>query len=159
MIVEADAVPPQPWKNGGGRTRELLRWPSEGDWRLRLSLADIEADGPFSAFPGVRRWFVVLEGAGVALDLADGRRVLRPGDAPIGFDGAAAPGCTLLDGPTRDLNLMLAGLDGALIAARTGDPPPAWSALAFFEAATRRLHWPCLDEAAPADGFWIGAAL
>jgi hypothetical protein len=29
----------------------------------------------------------------------------------------------------------------------------------FFEAATRRLHWPCLDEAAPADGFWIGVTL
>jgi environmental stress-induced protein Ves len=159
MIIEVDAVPPQPWKNGGGWTRELLRWPAAGNWRLRISLADIEADGPFSAFPGVTRWFAVLEGEGVALEFAGTRRELRPGDAPIRFEGAAAPRCTLLRGPTRDINLMLAGVDGALLAARAGDPAPRWSAVAFFDAATRRLHWPCVDEAAPADGFWIGAAL
>ena len=60
-------TPPQPWRNGGGVTRELLAWPDGGDWRVRVSVADIDADGPFSAFPGVERWFAVLEGAGVAL--------------------------------------------------------------------------------------------
>lgn len=158
MIVEADRVAATPWKNGGGRTRELLRWPEGGAWRLRVSLADIDADGPFSAFPGVTRWFVVLEGEGVELHFDDRRRVLRPGDAPLSFDGAAAPGCRLLGGPTRDLNLMLQGLDGELRAARADDPAPAWPRRGFFEAASRRLHWPCDATAAPAAGWWIGAA-
>lgn len=159
MIIDADRVRPMPWKNGGGQTRELLRRPAAGDWQLRLSLADIDADGPFSAFPGVMRWFVVLQGEGVALRLIDGERLLRPGDAPLCFDGAQAPGCRLLGGATRDLNLMLRGIDGALTAARTGDAPPTrWPQRGYFEAATRRLHWPFEASAAPADGWWIGAA-
>lgn len=107
-------VAPVPWRNGGGLTRELLAWPTPQDWRCRLSVADIARDGPFSAFPGEERHFVVLEGEGVALDF-DGRRVdQRPGDAPLVFDGAAAPGCRLLGGPVRDLNLMCRGGHGAL---------------------------------------------
>jgi environmental stress-induced protein Ves len=72
-IVRADEVAPQPWKNGGGVTRELLRIgsPRSGDWLLRVSLADIEADGPFSAFAGMTRWFAVLAGGGVALRWPD----------------------------------------------------------------------------------------
>lgn len=105
----ADQVTPQPWRNGGGQTRELLVWPASesGDWQLRISRADIAADGPFSGFPGVQRWFAVLEGAGVRLGFADGLQTLRAGDAPLCFDGAAAPGCTLLEGHTLDLNLMV----------------------------------------------------
>jgi environmental stress-induced protein Ves len=34
---------------------------------LRISVAEITRDGPFSAFAGVQRWFAVLEGAGVML--------------------------------------------------------------------------------------------
>ena len=106
-LVRCDAVEPQPWRNGGGMTRELLAWPSRDDWLLRLSVADIRADGPFSAFPGVDRWFAVLEGAGVMLALPDGKRCVEAGDAPLAFRGEAAPDCKVLDGATRDLNLML----------------------------------------------------
>ncbi len=112
--VAADAVSPQAWRNGGGSTRELLCWPSADTWTVRISLADIDADGPFSAFAGVERWFVVVEGAGVALRFAEGRREVRAGDAPLRFDGSAAPGCSLLDGPTRDLNLMLRASRGVM---------------------------------------------
>jgi uncharacterized protein len=106
-LVRCDAVEPQPWRNGGGLTRELLAWPMHDDWALRISVADIRADGPFSAFPGVDRWFAVLEGAGVMLGLPEGRRNIEAGDPPLAFRGEAAPDCELLDGPTRDLNLML----------------------------------------------------
>ncbi len=78
VVICAGAVAPQAWRNGGGQTRELLAWPAQGPWRLRISRADIDADGPFSAFPGVTRWFTVLQGAGVALTL-DG---VRHGTAP-----------------------------------------------------------------------------
>lgn len=77
-------------------------------------MADITADGPFSAFPGVERWFVVLSGTGVALAFADGERPVLAGDPPLRFDGGAAPGCRLLEGPTRDLNLMLRGASGVM---------------------------------------------
>lgn len=106
-LVRCDAVEPQPWRNGGGLTRELLAWPSRDDWSLRLSVADIRADGPFSVFPGVDRWFAVLEGAGVMLALPEGRCCVEAGDAPLAFRGEAAPDCGLRDGATRDLNLML----------------------------------------------------
>ncbi|MFG6448262.1 HutD family protein [Roseateles sp. BYS180W] len=98
----AAAVTPTPWRNGGGVTRELLAWPHPADWVLRLSVAEIAKDGPFSAFPGIDRWFAVLSGAGVALDAL----TLRVGDALHAFDGAAAPHCRLLDGVTEDFNLM-----------------------------------------------------
>ncbi|MBS1175615.1 MAG: HutD family protein [Proteobacteria bacterium] len=106
-LVRCDAVEPQPWRNGGGLTRELLAWPARDDWALRLSVADIRADGPFSAFPGVDRWFAVIEGHGVLLGLPEGRRSVEIEDAPLPFRGEAAPQCELLDGPTRDLNLMI----------------------------------------------------
>lgn len=99
-------VPPQPWRNGGGLTREVLAWPQAADWQLRVSVADIECDGPFSPFPGVDRWFAVIEGAGVELAWASGTTALRPGDPPLHFAGEAAPACRLPQGPTRDLNLM-----------------------------------------------------
>lgn len=119
QVIQAHDCAPQPWRNGGGQTRELLLWPAAGDWQLRISRADIDADGPFSAFPGVQRWFAVLEGAGVALQLAAEQKV-RPGDLPLCFDGAAAPACRLLDGPTQDLNLMARKGRGFMQAVRPG---------------------------------------
>ena len=62
-IVALADVPPTAWKNGGGVTRELLAWPPGDDWQVRISVAEITADGPFSSFPGVARWFSVLEAA------------------------------------------------------------------------------------------------
>jgi uncharacterized protein len=133
-LVRADAVEPQPWRNGGGLTRELLAWPHRDDWALRLSVADIRADGPFSAFPGVDRWFAVLQGAGVTLRLPEGQRSVHGADAPpLAFRGEAAPHCDLLDGPTRDLNLMIrrdAG-QGAMQRAHSGED---FAPLAAFRA-------------------------
>ncbi len=96
----------QPWRNGGGITHELLAWPVVDSWLLRVSVATIDRSGPFSAFPDVDRWFTVLEGPGVKLDLPEGEFTLRPGSAPAHFQGEAAPTCHLLGGATRDLNLM-----------------------------------------------------
>ena len=121
-LVHLKDVAPQPWRNGGGQTRELLTWPETGDWRLRISLADIEKDGPFSAFPGVTRWFTVVQGQGVVLRFGDRTETLGPGSAPLRFDGGAAPGCSLIDGPTRDLNLMLRGGEGVMRPVLAGAP-------------------------------------
>ena len=130
-IVTVDSTPATPWRNGGSVTRELLASPGPVDWRLRISVADIAADGPFSAFPGVQRWFTLLSGEGVALDFADHPLTLRPGDAPLAFDGAATPGCRLTRGPVRDLNLMIRGGTGGMAAV---SPGAAWSAPASAQA-------------------------
>ncbi len=105
--IDAQCVAPTPWRNGGGQTRELLTRPDGAPWQLRISLADIDRDGPFSAFADTQRWFGVVEGAGVALRFEDGERTVTPNSPPLSFDGAAAPECRLIDGPTRDLNLMV----------------------------------------------------
>lgn len=144
-LIAAAQVAAQPWRNGGGVTRELFTAPAGADWRLRISLADIERDGPFSPFPGVRRHFAVLSGAGVALRFGEGPwQTQRASDPPLAFDGAAAPDCRLLDGPTRDLNLMLRdGLEGGMAL----QPDPRWTWRAVFDPASMTLQialqaWP-----------------
>jgi environmental stress-induced protein Ves len=94
-------------------------------------VADIERDGPFSAWPGVQRWFQVLQGEGVELDFAGQPRRLTPDAPPLAFDGTAAPGCRLLGGTTRDLNLMLRRGSGGLHPASAGQPA---CAVALFAA-------------------------
>ena len=136
-----DAVAPQPWRNGGGVTRELFTWPAGVSWNVRISVADIDADGPFSAFPGVERWFAVIDGHGVELDFGDAtQRITRDGPA-LRFDGARAPLCRLLDGPTRDLNLMLRGARGAMVSAADHRPwSPAGNGCALFAAVDGVVH-------------------
>jgi uncharacterized protein len=106
-LVTLASVTPQPWRNGGGLTRDLLAWPDAVAWQCRISVADVERSGPFSAYPGVDRCFTVLQGAGVVLHLPGGPRRLTACSAPLAFDGAATPGCDLVDGATLDLNLMV----------------------------------------------------
>ncbi len=106
-VISLDHTPAQPWKNGGGTTRELLCWPSPTDWSLRISVADITRDGAFSAYPGVVRYFAVLTGQGVLL--GDSPERITANMQPVCFDGKTAPMCQLIDGPSRDLNVMTRG--------------------------------------------------
>jgi environmental stress-induced protein Ves len=104
---------PMPWKNGGGITREIVCQPSSGldgfDWRV--SIATIAAAGPFSAFPGVDRVIMLLEGDGVRLHGAAGTdaRIDHRLDtplAPFAFSGDVALDCTMLGGTSTDFNVM-----------------------------------------------------
>jgi len=133
-VVCCNDVAAQPWRNGGGVTRELLAWPSADDWAIRLSVADIAQDGPFSAFTGVDRWFAVLTGAGVWLGAPEA--AVRADDDPVYFAGESAPPCRLIAGPTRDLNLMLRRdrAVGGLRRSRAGPLPPTTHAVS---SATR----------------------
>jgi uncharacterized protein len=106
-MVHTAQVPPSPWRNGGGVTRELAAWPDSDDWTWRISVAQVAASGPFSRFDGVQRWFAVLDGNGVRLRLGGGENILTPASAPFCFDGAQPVDCQLLGGATRDLNLMV----------------------------------------------------
>lgn len=140
QVVELQSAQPTPWKNGGGTTRDLLAWPPDAaSWHLRISVAEVARDGPFSDFSGIDRWFAVLQGAGVALQLAGERHEVRLGAPPLHFDGALAPMCWLLAGPTSDLNLLVRrdSGTGSMIDARPGDDwvsPSAWRALVVTEA-------------------------
>ncbi len=62
--VRTADIAARPWRNGGGTTRELLARPTDDAWRVRVSVADVVADGPFSSFADVSRWFAVIDGAG-----------------------------------------------------------------------------------------------
>jgi environmental stress-induced protein Ves len=143
-VVAIDRIAATPWKNGGGIARDLLFWPDAAAWQLRVSLADITRDGPFSNYAGFERWFTVVSGTGVALMLRGGRQLLDPTSAPLCFDGAEAPMCELLDGATTDLNLMVrrsAGA-GAMSMAVPGEEHvsvASWRALYAADAMTLQI--------------------
>jgi|CXWL01.1.fsa_nt_gi environmental stress-induced protein Ves len=96
------------WKNGLGVTTELWREPpGDGDFRWRVSVAEVGADGPFSAFPGCDRMILVLAGAGMTLRHPElGRTVTLEPLVPYGFSGDWPTEGALLDGPVRDFNLI-----------------------------------------------------
>ena len=98
------------WKNGGGTTTEIWKAAAPaGEMLWRLSIADVASDGPFSEFPGIDRWIMVIEGKGMTLTI-DGlgtKRLDRPFE-PLFFPGDAKTDCTLIDGPIRDFNFMIA---------------------------------------------------
>ncbi|MES2633930.1 MAG: HutD family protein [Pseudomonadota bacterium] len=106
LIRASDAVV-QPWRNGGGVTRELLAWPASGDWAVRISVADVSCAGPFSTFRGVDRWFAVLKGSGVELTVDGALHRVTRDDPALAFSGEAQVDCRLLGGATIDLNLMV----------------------------------------------------
>lgn len=97
------ALPPEPWKNGGGVTRTLAADP---DGRWRVSIADIERDGPYSRFPGYDRVSVVLSGEGVTLQGEGVLVALQPRE-PAPFGGDDVLQSTLIGGPVRVLNLFV----------------------------------------------------
>ncbi|WP_413872549.1 HutD family protein [Albidovulum sp.] len=104
-IIRSAALIPVSWKNGGGITREIAGVTDHLGPLWRLSLADIDRDGPFSAFPGFHRILTVVAGEGLVLDLPDGpRRVARL--CPIAFDGAVPVAARLPKGAVRALNVM-----------------------------------------------------
>jgi environmental stress-induced protein Ves len=109
MVLRESGYTAVPWKNGGGITREIHRLPADTtafDWRL--SLATIDRAGPFSAFDGYERTLVLVRGAGVELDFGPHGLARLSGLGQMAcFDGAWETTCTLLDGPSTDLNLIV----------------------------------------------------
>lgn len=114
QVLPAEQYHRTPWKNGGGWTREIVRMPRHGDhgshggWDWRLSIAEIERDGPFSLFPGVERELVLLTGNGMHLCFDDdgSRHLLEPPHASLRFSGERPMRAELVDGPTTDFNMM-----------------------------------------------------
>jgi len=107
-VVRFAGLPASPWRNGGGVTREVVSVGGSGpggpDWRV--SIADVSEPGPFSLFPGVDRVIMVVEGDGMDL-VVDGVRHVLGLREPFSFDGASQTSCSRLNGPIRDLNVMV----------------------------------------------------
>jgi len=107
--LPASARTAVPWKNGGGVTREIAAWPEGAGmdaFAWRVSLAEVAADGPFSAFPDVHRTLTVVEGAGMDLTVGGERRLVNTRYEPRDFRGDVPTDCRLLDGPVVNLNVM-----------------------------------------------------
>ncbi|RAS17313.1 HutD family protein [Paraburkholderia bryophila] len=128
LIRGADLVAAS-WKNGGGVTREVAAVPEQAgldSFVWRVSIADVAQAGPFSRFAGIDRTLVLLSGAGMMLD-----EIAEPGNEREGeaassgvanvakthaltqpldlarFAGETAIDARLVDGATRDFNLMV----------------------------------------------------
>jgi environmental stress-induced protein Ves len=147
ILIAASDAAPMSWKNGGGVTRELLRLPANGDdWTLRISVADIATDGPFSPFPGISRWFAVLSGAGVRLRWRACAKHVHARQAPLHFDGGDAPDCTLFDGPTRNLNVMVRSSHARVAVSAASLRDETWAlrtiGMGLFALQPVRLHGP-----------------
>jgi len=99
------------WKNGGGWTTELAASASAGDggdFDWRISIAEIESDGAFSAFPGYDRSIALLEGPGMELQFdADEPVRLDQRLRFVRFAGEAKAFGRLLGGAVRDFNVIV----------------------------------------------------
>ncbi|MFC5582688.1 HutD family protein [Rhodanobacter terrae] len=111
MIIRLSDCPSQPWKNGLGSTREMAVHPpgaGSDDFLWRVSIAEVDSAAPFSRFPGIDRQIALLDGNGFTMTLDDGRiHPLTTPFAPFAFAGETKVAVNLVDGPTRDFNLMV----------------------------------------------------
>lgn len=106
--IDLNRITPQPWKNGAGLTREIAIGGDAHGFDWRISVADIERDAPFSAFPGIDRCIVLLRGAGMRLRSHNGPidHALTEPLAPFCFAGEMALDATLVGGASSDFNVM-----------------------------------------------------
>ena len=74
------------------------------DWRI--SIAQIEVDGPFSIFEGVQRHMIVVAGS-LRLHGAGIEHTLSAGDGAFSFSGEVPVHGSRVGGSVRDLNLMV----------------------------------------------------
>lgn len=101
------------WKNGLGFTYEIARslQGEAEDYDWRISMADVDTESEFSFFKDKQRIISVLSGAGMHLSLKQ-NMLAEPHEVHVlartlfAFDGEQPVYCRLLNGPTRDLNLI-----------------------------------------------------
>ncbi|WP_313031472.1 HutD/Ves family protein [Massilia alkalitolerans] len=109
VLIPFAGLSPVPWKNGGGSTTEIAIGPPDSgfeDFDWRVSLATIEKDGAFSAFPGVDRTLALVEGHGMTLEI-DGEPTLVTDTEPVvAFDGSSQVIAKLSRGGSTDFNAM-----------------------------------------------------
>jgi hypothetical protein len=131
-----------PWKNGLGTTTEIAVHPPGAGldaFTWRLSIADLQASGPFSTYAGYDRVLVQIEGAPMTLthegSVEHRLRLLSPYRFPGELDTYGA----LEAPPARDFNVMVRR-DRASADVRVHGPPRGASACAAGEDETRIVY-------------------
>ena len=109
-IIRFAELRSEPWRNGGGVTRELASHPQaasaqDGAWDWRVSIAEVTKAGDFSPFPGMERVLTVIEGELLLLTV-DGEEHPLEKYRPFRFSGEAATQGALPTGDIRDLNVI-----------------------------------------------------
>ena len=96
-LIDVRATPLYRWSNNKGARREVAVQPKHAGekdgFEWRIGIAYVTGDAPFSAFPGIDRWIVLLGGNGISMRSTDGsidRKLDQPleafafsGDTPI----------------------------------------------------------------------------
>jgi uncharacterized protein len=96
-----------PWANGRGQTTELLREDGPDGLALRLSIAVVAEDGPFSILPGIERNLTVISGPGFWLR-GEGMTLHAAPLTPVAFGGNVLITATDVAAPSEDFNVMTA---------------------------------------------------
>ena len=139
-LTPADYVA-MPWVNGRGTTIEMLREVGpDGGLLLRLSMASVVEDGPFSIFPGVARNLTVISGPG--FDLLGQTRITAAPLMPIAFPGDVPMAAIGVTDPSDDFNVMTARAlpKPEVRVVYEGDvAPPMSGRLAIFAVAPARM--------------------
>ncbi|XAS67094.1 HutD family protein [Micrococcaceae bacterium Sec5.7] len=109
-IIRYAELRSEPWRNGGGVTRELASHPKaasaqDGAWDWRVSIAEVTKAGDFSAFPGMDRVLTVIDGELLLLTV-DGDEHPLEKYRPFKFSGDAGASGALPTGDIRDLNVI-----------------------------------------------------
>lgn len=109
-LIRAADLRAEPWKNGGGITRQIASSPVGAGFDTflwRISLAEVAQEGMFSTFSTIDRVLTVTQGAALGLKNTDtGHIQMARQGQPVYFAGED-PVCALLpDGPVHDHNLM-----------------------------------------------------
>jgi len=98
-----------PWRNGRGTTLEIAREPATGEeFSWRLSLADIDENGDFSAYPGYSRALALVAGESLQLWYrGHGHCFLDPARRGTRFEGDWKTRCAIPKGRCTDLSLIV----------------------------------------------------
>ncbi len=132
-LTPADYVS-MPWANGRGTTVEMLRATRpDGAVLLRLSMASVAEDGPFSSFPGIERNLTVISGPG--FDLLGKARITAAPLMPVAFPGDVPMAAVNVTAPCDDFNVMTdraMPLPEVRVETDTEIAPPSEGRLALF---------------------------
>lgn len=110
ILLRASERAAVPWKNGGGRTHEVMVHPPGADMAAflwRLSIAEVADAGPFSTFEGIDRTLAMVSGTlELAIGEAESRVRLDNQSPPVRFRGEERTFGTPVAGTAIDLNAM-----------------------------------------------------